>query len=116
LLFICKIYGELIGVYSVICRETHFWYVVPAEVKDDSLLSQYVEILSPCERRSILQMNEDRVQKSALLARALVRTTLARCMSQITWYYLVSSGNLHITRVYYICSVLLYSTIFSNLI
>ncbi|ONK70548.1 uncharacterized protein A4U43_C05F34850 [Asparagus officinalis] len=59
-------------------RETHFWYVIPDEVKDDFLLNRYVELLSPCERRSILQMNNDKVQKGALLARALVRTTLAR--------------------------------------
>ncbi|KAJ6849735.1 uncharacterized protein M6B38_266585 [Iris pallida] len=59
-------------------REVHFWYVVPDEVKDASLLKQYMEILSPCERESILQMDKDKVQRGAVLARTLVRTTLSR--------------------------------------
>lgn len=59
-------------------RETHLWYVKPNEVNDDSLMNHYVELLSPCEKRNILQMNKDKVQKSAILARALVRTTIAR--------------------------------------
>ncbi|XP_010913667.1 uncharacterized protein [Elaeis guineensis] len=59
-------------------RETHIWYVVPDELKDASLLYQYMELLSPCERQSVLRMNGERLQKGALLARALVRTTLAR--------------------------------------
>lgn len=61
-------------------REVHFWYVVPDEVKDASLLKQYMEILSPSERESILQMDKDKVQRGAVLARTLVRTTLSRCM------------------------------------
>lgn len=59
-------------------REAHLWYVIPDELKDASLLNQYMELLSPCERQSVLRMNGERLQKGALLARALVRTTLAR--------------------------------------
>ncbi|OVA13129.1 4'-phosphopantetheinyl transferase superfamily [Macleaya cordata] len=59
-------------------RETHFWYIIPDEVKDASLLNQYLELLTPCEKKTILQMQGDKLQKGALLARALVRTTLAR--------------------------------------
>ncbi|XP_008781893.1 4'-phosphopantetheinyl transferase HetI isoform X2 [Phoenix dactylifera] len=59
-------------------RETHLWYVVPDQLKDASLLNQYMDLLSPCERQSVLRMNGERLQKGALLARALVRTTLAR--------------------------------------
>ncbi|XP_073004620.1 uncharacterized protein [Typha latifolia] len=59
-------------------RETHLWYVVPDELKDTSLLNQYMELLSPCERQRVLSMDGERLQKGALLARALVRTTLAR--------------------------------------
>ncbi|ESW16383.1 hypothetical protein PHAVU_007G152100 [Phaseolus vulgaris] len=59
-------------------REVHFWYVLPDEVKSTNLLNRYLEILSPCEKESILTMREEQIKKRALLARALVRTTLAR--------------------------------------
>ncbi|KAK4419397.1 Rho GTPase-activating protein 1 [Sesamum alatum] len=59
-------------------RETHLWYVKPSEVKSESLLKEYLDILSPCERKNVLQMGSEELRKSALLARALVRTTIAR--------------------------------------
>ncbi|KAJ7971574.1 4'-phosphopantetheinyl transferase [Quillaja saponaria] len=58
--------------------ETHFWYVLPDEVKSTNLLNQYLELLSPCERESVFSMTGDQLKKRALLARALVRTTIAR--------------------------------------
>ncbi|KAL3628276.1 hypothetical protein CASFOL_027322 [Castilleja foliolosa] len=58
--------------------ETHLWYVKPNEVKSESLLNQYLDILPPCEKENVLQMQGDELRKSALLARALVRTTIAR--------------------------------------
>ncbi|KAK6139848.1 hypothetical protein DH2020_026423 [Rehmannia glutinosa] len=58
--------------------ETHLWYVKPSEVKSGSLLNQYLDILPPCERENVLQMRGEELRKSALLARALVRTTIAR--------------------------------------
>ncbi|KAK8934960.1 hypothetical protein KSP39_PZI014347 [Platanthera zijinensis] len=61
-------------------RETHFWYIVPDEVNSTSLLNHYLNIISPCERRAVLRINGDKQQKCALLARALVRTTLSRYM------------------------------------
>lgn len=67
------------GVFSF--RETHLWYVKPSEVKSESLLKQYSDILSPCERENVLRLQGEELRKSALLARALVRTTIARCMS-----------------------------------
>lgn len=57
------------------------WYVNPSEVKSESLLKQYLEILSPCERDNVLRLQGEEPRKSALLARALVRTTIAKCMS-----------------------------------
>ncbi|KAL3825754.1 hypothetical protein ACJIZ3_021783 [Penstemon smallii] len=60
-------------------RETHLWYVKPSEVKSESLLNQYLDILSPCEKENVLRMRGDELRKSALLARTLVRTTIARC-------------------------------------
>lgn len=63
------------------CRETHLWYVLPNEVKSEQLLNQYLEILSPCEREHVFSMRSDELRKGALLARALVRTTIARCMT-----------------------------------
>lgn len=58
--------------------ETHFWYILPDEVKSATLLNQYLDILSPCEKENVLRMHGDHLKKSALLARALVRTTIAR--------------------------------------
>ncbi|MCD7451172.1 hypothetical protein HAX54_009900 [Datura stramonium] len=59
-------------------KETHLWYVIPSEVKGESLLNKYMEILSPCEKENVLSMRGDELWKSALLARTLVRTTIAR--------------------------------------
>lgn len=58
--------------------ETHLWYVLPDDVKSASLLRQYSELLSPCEKDNVLRMRGDELKKKALLARALVRTTIAR--------------------------------------
>ncbi|WVY96715.1 hypothetical protein V8G54_028866 [Vigna mungo] len=59
-------------------REVHFWYVLPDEVKSTNLLNRYLEILSPCEKENIITIRGEQIRKRALLARALVRTTLAR--------------------------------------
>ncbi|XP_019255569.1 PREDICTED: uncharacterized protein LOC109234158 isoform X2 [Nicotiana attenuata] len=59
-------------------KETHLWYVIPNEVKGESLLNKYMEILSPCEKEHVFSMRGDEPRKSALLARTLVRTTIAR--------------------------------------
>uniref|UniRef100_A0A6N2MPZ1 holo-[acyl-carrier-protein] synthase n=1 Tax=Salix viminalis TaxID=40686 RepID=A0A6N2MPZ1_SALVM len=58
--------------------ETHLWFVVPDEFKSVSLLNQYMELLSPCEKENVLSMRGEQLQKQALLARTLVRTTIAR--------------------------------------
>ncbi|KAF9680865.1 hypothetical protein SADUNF_Sadunf06G0166100 [Salix dunnii] len=60
--------------------ETHLWFVVPDEFKSVSLLNQYMELLSPCEKENVLSMRGEQLQKRALLARTLVRTTIARCL------------------------------------
>lgn len=52
--------------------------MMPNEVKDESLMNKYMEILSPCEIEKVLSFQRDEMRKSALLARALVRTTIAR--------------------------------------
>ncbi|PON40492.1 4'-phosphopantetheinyl transferase superfamily [Trema orientale] len=62
--------------------ETHFWHVLPDEVRSQSLMNQYFELLSPCEKDNVLSMRGDQLKKSALLARALVRTTIARYVDQ----------------------------------
>ncbi|KAI0512114.1 hypothetical protein KFK09_012750 [Dendrobium nobile] len=59
-------------------REAHLWCIVPDEVKCGSLLNQYLKILSPCERQAVFGLNGAKLQKGALLARTLVRTTLSR--------------------------------------
>ncbi|CAH9082141.1 unnamed protein product [Cuscuta epithymum] len=59
-------------------NETHLWYVKPDEVKSQALLEKYMEILSPAEKENVLRMAGDEHQKTALLSRALARTTIAR--------------------------------------
>ncbi|XP_060958455.1 uncharacterized protein LOC115699247 isoform X1 [Cannabis sativa] len=58
--------------------ETHFWYVLPDEVRSQSLMNKYLELLSPCEKDNVVSMSGDQLRKTAVLARALVRTTIAR--------------------------------------
>ncbi|XP_027072872.1 uncharacterized protein LOC113775014 isoform X1 [Coffea eugenioides] len=58
--------------------EAHLWYIIPSEVQSQSLLNQYAEILSPCEKEIVFEMRDEELRKRALLARALVRTTIAR--------------------------------------
>ncbi|KAI3819802.1 hypothetical protein L1987_13654 [Smallanthus sonchifolius] len=77
--------------------ETHLWYVLPNEVKSQSLLSQYVDLLSPLEKDHVFSMRGEELQKSALLARALVRTTIARYQihSRVSPRSLVFRKNAH---------------------
>ncbi|XP_059646670.1 uncharacterized protein LOC132293275 isoform X2 [Cornus florida] len=58
--------------------ETHLWYILPDEVSSASILNQYQDLLSPFEKENVLRMRGDEMKKRALLARALVRTTIAR--------------------------------------
>ncbi|KAL6998040.1 hypothetical protein U1Q18_008166 [Sarracenia purpurea var. burkii] len=59
-------------------EETHIWYILPNEVKETSLLNQYLELLSPREKENVFYMHGEDLKKRSLLARALVRTTIAR--------------------------------------
>ncbi|XP_070667658.1 uncharacterized protein [Malus domestica] len=58
--------------------ESHLWYVLPGEVKSEGLLNRHFELLSPSLRDNVLGMRGIELQKRALLARALVRTTISR--------------------------------------
>lgn len=49
-------------------------------MNSEILLNQYMEILSPCEKEIVIRMRDEELKKRAVLARALVRTTIARCM------------------------------------
>ncbi|KAK1563389.1 hypothetical protein Q3G72_026943 [Acer saccharum] len=66
--------------------ETHFWYILPDEVTSSSLLNQYMELLSPSEKLNVNQMRGDNYRKGALLACALVRTTIARYQTNCQVY------------------------------
>ncbi|KAL6660876.1 hypothetical protein ACP70R_000260 [Stipagrostis hirtigluma subsp. patula] len=59
-------------------REVHVWYLLPDELNDGSQLKMYMELLSPSERKNVLSMNGENLQKGAVLSRALLRTTLSR--------------------------------------
>ncbi|XP_020679887.1 uncharacterized protein LOC110097697 isoform X1 [Dendrobium catenatum] len=69
---------QLTFLCSNFLSEAHLWCIVPDEVKCGSLLNQYLKILSPCERQAVFGLNGAKLQKGALLARTLVRTTLSR--------------------------------------
>jgi len=56
----------------------HVWYLLPDELNDASQLKMYMDLLSPSERKNALSMNTEKLQKGAVLSRALVRTTLSR--------------------------------------
>ncbi|VVA97239.1 unnamed protein product [Arabis nemorensis] len=58
--------------------ETHLWYILPDEVKNTSLLKHYSQLLSPSEKDKVVRMRGNVLKKNALLARTLVRTTIAR--------------------------------------
>ncbi|KAA8516731.1 hypothetical protein F0562_016763 [Nyssa sinensis] len=77
--------------------ETHFWYILPDEVKSSSLLNQYLDLLSPCEKENVFRMQGDQLKKRAILARALVRTTIARYQinSQVSPRSLKFRKNIH---------------------
>lgn len=62
--------------------ETHIWYILPDEVKSKHLQNHYLNLLSPNEKESVLKIQEGELQKRALLARALVRSTISRYVTQ----------------------------------
>ncbi|KAF9613351.1 hypothetical protein IFM89_007429 [Coptis chinensis] len=64
-------------------RETHMWYITPDELKDASLIDQYLNVLSPSEKENVIRLPGDKLQRSAILARTLVRTTLARYTNSV---------------------------------
>ncbi|KAJ7539844.1 hypothetical protein O6H91_11G111500 [Diphasiastrum complanatum] len=59
-------------------REVHFWCLFPEDVIDSSLLKVYESLLSCQERKEVYKAKTEKLQKERLLARTLVRTTLAR--------------------------------------
>ncbi|XP_022150438.1 uncharacterized protein LOC111018594 isoform X2 [Momordica charantia] len=61
--------------------EAHIWYILPDEVKSTRLQNQYLNILSPDEKENIMKMDGGELQKRALLARALVRTSISRYLT-----------------------------------
>ncbi|KAA3465075.1 L-aminoadipate-semialdehyde dehydrogenase-phosphopantetheinyl transferase isoform X1 [Gossypium australe] len=78
-------------------RETHFWYILPDEVKSVALLNRYSELLSPCERENVNRMSGDQLKKRALLARAL--KTIGRSYTMMYRYALdtgVGHGNINV--------------------
>ncbi|XP_038886366.1 L-aminoadipate-semialdehyde dehydrogenase-phosphopantetheinyl transferase-like isoform X3 [Benincasa hispida] len=67
---------------STVWWETHIWYILPDEVKSIHLQNHYLNLLSPNEKENVLKIQEGEVQKRALLARALVRSTISRYLTQ----------------------------------
>ncbi|VAH13488.1 unnamed protein product [Triticum turgidum subsp. durum] len=59
-------------------REVHIWYLCPDELKNQSQLNMYEELLSPSEREYADSMKATMLRKDAVLSRALLRTTLSR--------------------------------------
>ncbi|KAK1404711.1 ACPS domain-containing protein [Heracleum sosnowskyi] len=76
--------------------ETHLWYVVPNEVKSEQLLNKYLEFLPTSEKEHVFSMRGNELRKGALLARALVRTTIARYqINQVSPRSLKFRKNIH---------------------
>ncbi|KAL1833665.1 hypothetical protein ACET3Z_003316 [Daucus carota] len=76
--------------------ETHLWYVIPNEVKSEQLLNKYLEFLPKSEKEHVFSLRGDELQKGALLARALVRTTIARYqINQVSPRSLKFRKNIH---------------------
>ncbi|PQQ19073.1 hypothetical protein Pyn_00584 [Prunus yedoensis var. nudiflora] len=74
----CSAHSPLLPVQLPSRMESHLWYVLPEEVKSESLLNRYSELLSPSEKDNVLGIRGEELKKRALLARALVRTTISR--------------------------------------
>ncbi|KAB1222588.1 4'-phosphopantetheinyl transferase [Morella rubra] len=75
---LCAASSPLVPVRPPSPMETHLWYILPDEVKSSKLLNRYFELLSPCEKEKVFRMHGDQLQQRTLLARTLVRTTIAR--------------------------------------
>ncbi|KAG0591797.1 hypothetical protein KC19_1G202800 [Ceratodon purpureus] len=58
--------------------EVHLWCLFPDDVRDSKLMNMYQNLLSSDEQKKILEANNVKTQNERLLARTLVRTTLAR--------------------------------------
>ncbi len=70
------------GLLCFSCREVHVWCLFPEDItgEDTALWKTYKELLSPSEKTHIAQCGSNpKLQTEKLLARTLVRTTLARC-------------------------------------
>jgi hypothetical protein len=74
----CLLSGQL----CFSCREVHVWCLFPEDItgEDTALWKTYKELLSAREKTDIAQCSSNpKLQTEKLLARTLVRTTLARC-------------------------------------
>lgn len=56
----------------------HLWFLFPEDVRDSSLMKIYRNLLSSDEQKKVLDCSHVKTQNERLLARTLVRTTLAR--------------------------------------
>lgn len=90
----------LFSTISLLCRETHIWYILPDEVKSKHLQNHYLNLLSPNEKESVLKIQEGELQKRALLARALVRSTISRCKFSYCYFIFICNVNAWTTEVY----------------
>ncbi|KAL6133604.1 hypothetical protein ACLB2K_065838 [Fragaria x ananassa] len=59
---LCSAPSTLLPVQLPTRMESHLWYVVPEEVKSETLLKRYLELLSPCEKKN----TNDRVDPRSL--------------------------------------------------
>lgn len=74
------------GVLSLWClliREVHLWCLFPEDLQDCALQKAYEGFLTSDERKNVADSKNVKMQTERLLARTLVRTTLARCKDSI---------------------------------
>lgn len=69
----------VVGVLGNFISEVHLWCLFPDDVRDPKLMNMYQKLLSSDEQEKVLESSCVKTQNERLLARTLVRTTLARC-------------------------------------
>lgn len=58
--------------------EVHLWCLFPEDIQDPKLLQSYHSLLCPLEKKNVAEATTEALKKDRILARTLVRTTIAR--------------------------------------
>lgn len=67
----------------ILSREVHLWCLFPEDIVDPALVKLYKGLLSDDELERVKEAGSGPTHTGRVLARTLVRTTLARCKKPI---------------------------------